>query len=774
MTRRKAKVRAPSRHRAAKRQNSNLYTVLLICLVAFAIAYSIAFVGGPSFFGDDSVYLQLANSVTQGNFVQSPFIFSVRVLQVYPIAFFFELFGVNLITSSAWDILSFVGLIVVAFYLGKELHSSLAGILSATMMAFFPLIVMLSATVSDDIPMAFITALAMLALLLAQKRNSKKWYFATGALLVASPLVTPEGLIIIIVAVAYLLIELLANKIKIDGTTLFLPYGFVSAIILLLLFNFVNSGNPLVTFTTNTHFYSAVGGQNTIPTTNVDSMFYPNVMFPYNLVNIFTSAIHNLQFNPIQLWGQIYVMNSNNVGFFFYALVVASAYLIIKREHKAYFVLFWFAASFLYLEFGPMHVSLSPLQYLLSYRLQRFLTLIAPPAVVAIGIAMAAAAQHGSRIKRGIGMAIVPLALAFLVITAIPINMMWYHVVYAERYDQLAIAGYLNSLPGTTQVYYTGAFANLYSYMHYANPERFSVYDGISNCSQIPGGSYIIIPKYNRIFSLNYTPDPLPYCPNWQLVLSPKITPNVSDFISSEATPFRANLYYIPKTHNSSQSNPTGGNAVSSIPVAGGSINATKVQQPTSNQFNYFNLTGAGYRNATTGALGFVVVNNVSSVSVAVNKTSAYPDENFSVTVYFHGTFKWYKNNATSYYLSSPIINVHYFGVELANQSGKLLDQNNGPWSGYVSQPGEPEQLLVDGQQNTILPIRWVLQPTKQDAGKTIKLCGGYYAAYQNTTLQGGWGDLFDNLSRSQTHVVNSSAISIPSSNCANLQVPGQ
>ncbi|MGI0141039.1 MAG: ArnT family glycosyltransferase [Candidatus Micrarchaeales archaeon] len=547
---------AHRKHKKEKRntKNDRLYIGLLIGILAFALIYSIIFVEGPSFFGDDTVYADLANSVLTGSFHQSPFIFSVRLLNIYPIAIFYKFFGVSLLTDSAWCIFSFLGIITVAFLLGKELHSNLAGIIAALLAAFFPLVVQISATVSDDIPMAFITSLAMLAILYAQRRSSRKWYLAAGILLIASPLVTPEGLIIIIVASTYLLIELARKKIRLDSTTIFLPIGMIVALVGLFAVNYATSGSVLVTFTTNANFYSAVGQQNTIPSTNIDPMFYIQNMFDYNIVQNIVSASQLGIYNPLILFQRIYIQNSSTVGFFFYTLVLAMIYLLIRFERRAYFVLLWFAAGFLYLEFGPMHVSLIPLSYLLSYRLSRFLAMIAIPTVVIIGIAMARMVGKRDNLRAKAATIAVPLAIAFLIGTSIPINLMWYHVMYAERYDQLVIAQYLNQLPNTTKIYFTGTFSNIHIYMQFYNMSRFYAYDSIQNCSAIPDGAYVIIPKYNQVFNLAYTPDPSKYCPGWQLVLSPQIDKNFSQDIINSAIPFRGNLYYVASNATSTTS----------------------------------------------------------------------------------------------------------------------------------------------------------------------------------------------------------------------------
>ena len=188
--------------------------------------------------------------------------------------------------------------------------------------------------------------------------------------------------------------------------------------------------------------------------------------------------------------------------------------------------------------------------------------------------------------------------------------------------------------------------------------------------------------------------------------------------------------------------------------------------------FNYFNLTGSGYKNTTTGDLeSFKTINNVSSVEVWVNNTSASPGEHLLLNVTFLGTFDWNPlDPASVYYLQSKVINIHYFGIELQNQSGTLFDQDNGPWYYYVEQIGEPNP-YQPGNPNKTLSFHWVIAPTSNVTNQTLKICGGYFATYMNTTLDGGWGNAYNNLSMKQERILNPTVINIPSQNCAYVKV---
>lgn len=805
----------------------------LAAILIYAIAYSLIFLGGPSFYGDDTAYLGNAGFVIQGIFHESAYIFSVRLLQFYPIALFYWLFGVSLLTSSLWDIISFIGSIIIAFLIGKHLYGAKAGLIAAFSLAFIPNVAMLAPTVSDDITSMFFVGLVLLFFLYGSRRNSKLYYFLSGAFFVWSILITPEALLIEFAIVLFAIIEILRKNVKVNRQFLFIIYGILFAGALLMLFNYYNAvpsyGGPLkralITLNVNSNFYSKVGGTNTIPSTNIDPRFYLNTMFGYNLFgNIMRGT---LNFN--------YIINSFS-GFFFYALfillfilpaikirrwwakllylaivggisffyldllvpiqnslpctssvigpacpinlfyitfvpiIILAIELILLRKDPIYTPLFIFVVGLVLLTYGPMHISFSPFEYLIVYRLQRFLAVLGIPIAVSLGIAFSELIDISKKKMIRVPMAVVVVAvLIFLAYTSFRIDAFAYNVLAYQRYDQLAIAKYLMHYPDYVKIYFASGFSNIPIYMKFENMSRFIAYDSIQNCREIPNGSFVVIPKYVRVFGLNYTPNPETYCPYWKLIYYPKYPYYTNSTIRDLSTYFGAKLYYVP-----------GGNL--SILNATQVLNSTQTQttvQTTStisySNFNYFNLTGVGYINPATNQLeNFTIVNKVENVTISLNKSSAYPGEYVAVNVLFIGEFKWYANPATSYYLNQtihiPLINFHYYGVELANQTGKLLVQSNGPWYNYITQIGEPHQLIY-GNSSRYLLVHWVVTPNSSMAGKAIKFCGGYFATYNNTKLMGGFGDLFDYLAYNQTDVINQSVINIVSNNCAVLNV---
>jgi 4-amino-4-deoxy-L-arabinose transferase-like glycosyltransferase len=538
-----------SRARKALSDNRKVLVFsIFAAIVLYSLVTSLLFAEGPAYFGDDTTYLGLAHYITSGSFVESEYIFSIRLLMIFPIAMFYELFGVSILTSAAWDITAFVGTVIVTFYLGRELYNDTVGLLAALLFAFFPLVVSLSTTISDNIPLMFFGALTMLALLRAEKRNSRKWYFATGVLALATFLTTPEGAIIDVVVIFYSMVKAAMLLIKRQPGIMnyvFILAGIAVAVLLLVTYNYINSGFPFITFGLTNHYFSALDQPGTTTAINSDLGYYFGVMFPYSAVFALTSSITKMSLVPISYLVSTYFNDYNMVGVYFYACVIALIYLAFRKEKRAYYPAYWFLFTFLYLQFGPMHLALSPLSYQVMHRLTRFLTILAVPLVLVLAIAINRMLEKQGK-WRLLSSAAAVAAVIFIIATAIPISMQWNAITKYQTYDQIQIADYLNAMPNTTKIYFETGFSNVQSYMRFDNLSRFYAYDNIENCSAIPGNVYVIVPKVYKAFNLNYTPNPTAYCPDWTLVLYPKISGNYSQDVIGPSIPFLADLYHVP------------------------------------------------------------------------------------------------------------------------------------------------------------------------------------------------------------------------------------
>ncbi len=514
--------------------------IALAVLLAYSLWHAAAFYVGPAYFGDDTAYSGLAYQIITHQFMQTSDVFSLRLLFIYPVAFFYWIFGITPLSSVAWPIAAFLGCIAAVFYIGREMGGDAAGVMASLLLAFMPEMVKEASIMSTDVPLALFVSLIILGLLYGERRGSGRWYLLAGASIVAAPLASPLGLAVMPVVLLYVVMLLLANGRRQRGKLLYLLYGFAAALAVLMLFNYADCGNPLMTFTQNLSEFGYLKSSGFFPPSNNAPLFYPQQMLSYTMVSAMaaSAAKGDLTGMPGSIAGTTST-SQNSYGFYMYAALASWVYLAVFRRKRAYLAVFWFAAGFLVLEFLPFRVSFSPFMYVLQNRWGRYLLFIAPAAALLVGCAVA---EIWRRARRTVALCASLAVVAFLVATSLPISMVQHNMLAFERYDILSVSNYLRALPNSTVIYMPNRFDLLMVYMGYDNPSRFVSYDYIQNCTDMAAGSYIMLPAYDHIAGLDYTPDPGGYCPSWREVLTPEYPYAVYD----PETNSLGRLYYVP------------------------------------------------------------------------------------------------------------------------------------------------------------------------------------------------------------------------------------
>jgi 4-amino-4-deoxy-L-arabinose transferase-like glycosyltransferase len=546
--------------RKAREENKISYRKIAIaavfCLIIInALYYAFSHYEGISEYGDDPNYVWMAGSVLNGNFKENPgYIFSVRLVEAYAIAGFFYLFGINSLTASLWNITSYVGIVVVTFLIVRLLYDEKAALLSAFIVSIFPLVAKYAVNIGEDIPFAFISGLAILLFLYAERFNKKHFYFFSGALIVASWLISYEAGIVILFIFAYAIIEILRKKIKIDYNSIFFVYGILIAFLLVFIFSYFNSGLPFITITTNSRFYSAVGGSinglPTIPTADMSPSFYINGMFQYGIVNTF---MHNSLKNSILTVSNMLFAASNpsEYGIYFYIAIPILVLLLLFKERRSYFLIFWFAFMFLMLEFGPMHMGLSfnpfSITYVLAHRLLRFMLIIAVPTAGIIGIGLAKLLEFRNKLAVASGIIALVCILALIYANSYYIAQFWYNWQNYPNQLVMQAANYIKTVSPTSNIYLEGRESSGVSVVAYSvtpigtylgNPDTERINYWISaniSCSYFENDSYII------------WAGPA-HCPDWVNELNITTPKDIPDYIINSENPSMGyiitNIYY--------------------------------------------------------------------------------------------------------------------------------------------------------------------------------------------------------------------------------------
>ncbi|MFH0861369.1 MAG: glycosyltransferase family 39 protein [Candidatus Altiarchaeota archaeon] len=154
----------------------------ILVILALALALRLYFFLGLNL-NDDLVYVNFAHQIAEGKFRLQSYIFSVRLLMNYPIGLFFILFGANDYSAAAYILLTSMGSIVVAYYLGKVLFNENVGLVAALLMSFFPIEVAYATTIVPDVPVAFYMGLSVLLFILAERKDDIRYAYLAGVMI---------------------------------------------------------------------------------------------------------------------------------------------------------------------------------------------------------------------------------------------------------------------------------------------------------------------------------------------------------------------------------------------------------------------------------------------------------------------------------------------------------------------------------------------------------------------------------------------------------------
>ncbi len=526
---------------------------MLLAILAISALYAVTHFEGVSFYGDDPNYTWLASAFQKGFFQINPgYIFTLRPMSFIPIAAMYALFGANAFTSTLWNIICYLGIIVVAYLFGRHFYDAAAGLFAAALAAIFPMLTKFAVNIGVDVPLTFIGSLSVLFFLYGVKGNKWYWYMLSGMLLVITFFIDYEGGIFCVFVPLYALILIISKKITINKSTIFFIYGIAILLLLFFIFSELNVHKPFVLITGNLNFYSFVGIHNgttvTIPTANTNLAFYIQEMFPYNIVKSILSGnfignVNTILFSPV---------DSNETGLYFYIFVIALAFLLISREKRSYFLMAWFAFEFLLLEFGPMSViSFNPLSihYTLAHRLTRFLMITTVPLVALIGIAFAKVVERKRFASKIIASAFIAAIFFSLIANSYNVTSYYYYWV---MYPSSAIkqAGQYLSAKNYSQIYlenvltvnYGAIMLPIYLGDPSTNKLDFSITNA-TNCSTFSTGSYVIWSGMKK-------------CSNWINVFNITVSGIPSYIINAEKPMlpyFPTNIYYVSSQNGMQQ-----------------------------------------------------------------------------------------------------------------------------------------------------------------------------------------------------------------------------
>jgi len=365
--------------------------IWLIFILIFALTLRLIFFTGINS-SDDFLYVNFAHGIITGKInITGCVSDNLRFLFTIPIAFFFWLIGINNYTAGLWTLICSLGMIVISYKIGETSFNKRVGLLSAFLLSFYPLNVIYGTRVAPDVPTVFFMGMSVYLFLKGLKTKGKTSgisYLCSGIAAGLSYLVKALGLLIFVFYGVYILFDVLKKR-KIIWSYCLVFLGF------------------LLIFLSESLFYYFVTGDflfrvdKLVGTYSVTKDYMGKGIRPIDVLTFYPPAMLNL----INYYG--YSPNTKIFGFFFYFVLIASIYLLIKREKRSYFFILWLLSLFLYLQVGTRSLT----QYLLFGKEIRFLSIISIPSVILMSVFL----TYNKKIVK----ILLPVSILFLLSTSI-------------------------------------------------------------------------------------------------------------------------------------------------------------------------------------------------------------------------------------------------------------------------------------------------------------------------------------------------------------------
>lgn len=344
-----AKQAIESKNRIIKTLNDR---VVLSLIVVLALAIRLRFFVGVFRF-DMFFYSQLSYFISRFDlhsffFNTNNYFATERLLLFLPTGLFYRLFGINDFTSVAFILFWSLVNVIAVYFLGKKLVNRRVGLVSAFILAIFPLEVLYSTQyLPDGLIAAFLTISAVIFIYAEAEMNLKRsvaLFFLSGVFFGLAQFVRENAFLFFAVFFLYVLYRRKFNWKYIWG---FIGFAFV--------------------YLLGSTFYLLGSG---------DFFYQGNILLDTFLKNkeTLTAGSHGLSywfgFTRIILFGGVFKP-------FCVLLIVSIIYGIFGRAKNLIFLLIWFFTFYLYLEFGSHLHNLE--------KTDRYLTIINTPMVLMIG-----------------------------------------------------------------------------------------------------------------------------------------------------------------------------------------------------------------------------------------------------------------------------------------------------------------------------------------------------------------------------------------------------
>jgi 4-amino-4-deoxy-L-arabinose transferase-like glycosyltransferase len=402
----------------------------------------------------------------------------LRMMVIYPVGFFFWMFDVSEYSAAVYPLLCSLGGIVLIFYFGKVFFDEKTGLIAAFLLSFYPLDVLYSTQVMPDVPIAFFMAVSVFLFLKNELAggNNNSLIFLSGLFTGIAYLARVSGLINLVFFIPYMVYRSVHDR-KIRSNYAFFFAGMLLCMLGEGVFYSLRSGNigdMTLRYRVVTGFFEDTVGKNQ----RLD--YLPRVML-------------NLDSGYRFMWDNKF---EAQYGLFYYLIIPAILYVLLIREKRAYPLVLWAGALFLWSNFGSMSLT----GYKLMHRLARHMTIITVPCILVLSHVLTAnLRKKGNAFRRALSIA----TILFLMTTSI--YYIHYRWVYLEisTYDAKAIYNLLKDLDEKPVYCSPQIGGHLNFYFKYDRKEPVKSITRIDDCDEIKD-SYVITNDWRGYLNIRF------------------------------------------------------------------------------------------------------------------------------------------------------------------------------------------------------------------------------------------------------------------------------
>jgi 4-amino-4-deoxy-L-arabinose transferase-like glycosyltransferase len=318
---------------------------------------------------DDYDYAQLAVMIVEGRYNPvdiGPYnLYAWRFVMIYPLAFFFKLFGsTSESVAIIWPMLSSLATAVLLYVIGRKLFDSKTGLVAAALHLLYPSDILFSTSVLTETPFNLVIALSVLLFVFGEE-DRKPWvkiplFFISGALLALPLYGRPYGILVLGAYGIFMVMRYIINL-----RYLAVIAGFAGGIFLVEYLVHAETGRWFENFAVMKRMLDPYF----TPTSNISQHL------DYYRQSLFNSRMHHPHFYIFVIGaGVLFAWARFGEG--------ATPEEDRRRRQNGFLVLFWLASILLYIEFGFMNLE----HMTLMHKMERYLTIISAP--ISLGAAV--------------------------------------------------------------------------------------------------------------------------------------------------------------------------------------------------------------------------------------------------------------------------------------------------------------------------------------------------------------------------------------------------